>query len=99
MTSSRASITFVALLSTAALTLAACGGGDSDPGQAQEFCDQLAAGTAPFDIFQSMSDDYSNQPDWAAAAKGWATSTCPDQLASNDQLRNIIFNTGGDPDS
>ena len=89
----------VALASAAALTLTACGGGGSDSGQAQEFCDQLAAGTAPFDIFSSMRDEYPDQPEWAAAAKEWAKSTCPDQLASNEQLRNIISNTGGDPDS
>lgn len=89
---------FAALTAAVALILTACGGG-SDSGQAQEFCDQLAAGTAPFDIFQSMRDDYPDQPAWAAAAKDWAKSTCPDQLASNEQLRNIISNTGGDPDS
>lgn len=88
-----------ALAAAAALTLTACGGGGSDSGKAQEFCDQLAAGAAPFDIFQSMRDDYPDQPEWAAAAKDWAKSTCPDQLASNEQLRNIISNTGGDPDS
>ncbi len=91
--------TLVALGSAAALTLSACGGGGSDSGQAQQFCDQLAAGTAPFDIYQSMRDEYPDQPEWAAAAKEWAKSTCPDQLASNEQLRNIISNTGGDPDS
>jgi ABC-type glycerol-3-phosphate transport system substrate-binding protein len=90
---------FAALTAAVALILTACGGGGSDSGQAQEFCDQLAAGTAPFDIFQSMRDDYPDQPAWAAAAKDWAKSTCPDQLASNEQLRNIISNTGGDPDS
>jgi len=90
------------LATAGALTLAlsACGGGgSSDSGTAQEFCDQLAAGTAPFDIFSSMRDEYPDQPAWAAAAKGWAASTCPDQLATNEQLRNIISNTGGDPDS
>lgn len=85
---------FIALGASAALTLSACGGGGS--GQAQEFCDQLAAGTDPFEIFQSMSDD---QVAWAADAKEWAKSTCPDQLANNEVLRNIISNTGGDPDS
>ena len=89
----------IALAASAALVLTACGGGGSDPGQAQAFCDQLAAGTDPFEIFQSMRDDYADQPAWAAAAKEWAKSTCPDQLASNEVLRNIISNTGGDPDS
>ena len=79
--------------------LTACGGGGSDSSQAQEFCDQLAAGTDPFEIFQSMRDDFGDQTEWAAAAKDWAKSTCPDQLASNEVLRNIISNTGGDPDS
>ena len=92
----------------AALSLAACGGGDSGggdsgggsvPDEAKAFCDELAAGTAPFDIFQSMRADYPDQPDWAAAAKEWAKQGCPDQLATNEQLRNIISNTGGDPDS
>jgi ABC-type glycerol-3-phosphate transport system substrate-binding protein len=87
-----------ALAASATLVLSACGGG-SGSGQAQEFCDQLAAGTDPFDIFQSMRDDYSDQIAWAADAKEWAKSTCPDQLASNEVLRNIISNTGGDPDS
>ncbi len=89
----------IALAASAALVLSACGGGDSGSGQAQEFCDQLAAGTDPFEIFQSMRDDFAGQPEWAAAAKDWAASTCPDQLASNEVLRNIISNTGGDPDS
>ena len=89
----------LALAASAALVLSACGGGGSGSGQAQEFCDQLAAGTDPFKIFQSMRDDYPDQPEWAAAAKGWASSTCPDQLANNEVLRNIISNTGGDPDS
>lgn len=90
----------IPLAAAAALALTACGGGGgSGSSQAQEFCDQLAAGTDPFEIFQSMRDDYPNQPDWAAAAKEWAKSTCPDQLASNEILRNIISNTGGDPDS
>ncbi len=87
--------TLTALAASATLVLSACGGG-SGSGQAQEFCDQLAAGTDPFEIFQSMSDD---QVAWAADAKEWAKSTCPDQLASNEVLRNIISNTGGDPDS
>ena len=85
----------IALAASAAFVLSACGGGSSS-GQAQEFCDQLAAGTDPFEIFQSMSDD---QVAWAADAKEWAKSTCPDQLANNEVLRNIISNTGGDPDS
>jgi len=88
----------IASVAAVALGVSACSGG-SDVSEAQEFCDQLDAGTAPFDVFQSMRDDYPNQPDWAAAAKGWAQSTCPDQLATNEQLRNIISNTGGDPDS
>lgn len=90
--------TLTALAASATLVLSACGGG-SGSGQAQEFCDQLAAGTDPFEIFQSMRDDYSDQIAWAADAKEWAKSTCPDQLASNEVLRNIISNTGGDPDS
>jgi ABC-type glycerol-3-phosphate transport system substrate-binding protein len=89
----------LALAASAALVLSACGGGGSSSGQAQEFCDQLAAGTDPFEIFQSMRDDYSDQVAWAADAKEWAASTCPDQLANNEVLRNIISNTGGDPDS
>mgnify|MGYP002737301212 CR=1 FL=1 len=89
----------IALAASAALVLTACGGGGSDSSQAQEFCDQLAAGTDPFEVFQSMRDDYSDQVAWAADAKEWAKSTCPDQLASNEILRNIISNTGGDPDS
>lgn len=89
----------IALAASAALVLTACGGGGSDTSQAQEFCDQLAAGTDPFEIFQSMRDDYSDQVAWAADAKEWAKSTCPDQLANNEILRNIISNTGGDPDS
>jgi len=89
----------IALAASAALVLSACGGGASDSGQAQEFCDQLAAGTDPFEVFQSMRDDYADQTEWAAAAKEWAKSTCPDQLANNEILRNIISNTGGDPDS
>jgi len=91
----------IPVAAAAALALSACGGGggSSDSSQAQEFCNQLAAGTDPFEIFQSMRDDYSDQPAWAAAAKEWAKSTCPDQLASNEVLRNIISNTGGDPDS
>ena len=99
MNPTRISIGLAALLAATTLTLTACGGSDTGAGRAQEFCDQLAAGTAAFDVFQSMRDDYPNQPDWAAAAKDWATSTCPDQLVSNEQLRNIISNTGGDPDS
>ena len=90
---------FVALAASAALVLTACGGGGSESSQAQEFCDQLAAGTDPFEVFQSMRDDFSDQTEWAAAAKDWAKSTCPDQLANNEILRNIISNTGGDPDS
>jgi ABC-type glycerol-3-phosphate transport system substrate-binding protein len=90
---------FVALAASAALVLTACGGGGSESSQAQEFCDQLAAGTDPFEVFQSMRDDFSDQTEWAAAAKDWAKSTCPDQLASNEILRNIISNTGGNPDS
>jgi len=86
----------IALAASAALVLSACGGGGSSSSQAQEFCDQLAAGTDPFEIFQSMSDD---QVAWAADAKEWAKSTCPDQLANNEVLRNIISNTGGNPDS
>lgn len=93
------SSTLVALAASATLVLSACGGGGSDSSQAQEFCDQLAAGTDPFEIFQSMRDDFGDQTEWAAAAKGWAQSTCPDQLANNEILRNIISNTGGDPDS
>jgi ABC-type glycerol-3-phosphate transport system substrate-binding protein len=89
----------VALAASAALVLTACGGGGSESSQAQEFCDQLAAGTDPFEVFQSMRDDFSDQTEWAAAAKDWAKSTCPDQLASNEILRNIISNTGGNPDS
>jgi len=90
----------IALTAAAALVLSACGGGGgSDSSQAQAFCDQLAAGTDPFEIFQSMRDDFGDQTEWAAAAKEWAQSTCPDQLASNEVLRNIISNTGGDPDS
>ena len=89
----------IALAASAALVLTACGGGGSDSSQAQEFCDQLAAGTDPFEVFQSMRDDYSDQVAWAADAKEWAKSTCPDQLASNEILCNIISNTGGDPDS
>ncbi len=90
----------IPLAAAAALALTACGGGGgSGSGQAQDFCNQLAAGTDPFEIFQSMRDDYPNQPEWAAAAKEWAKSTCPDQLANNEVLRNIISNTGGDPDS
>ena len=89
----------VALAASAALVLTACGGGGSESSQAQEFCDQLVAGTDPFEVFQSMRDDFSDQTEWAAAAKDWAKSTCPDQLASNEILRNIISNTGGDPDS
>ena len=56
-------------------------------------------GTDPVEIVQSMRDDFAGQPEWAAAAKDWAKSTCPDQLANNEVLRNIISNTGGDPDS
>ncbi len=89
----------IALAASAALVLTACGGGGSSSGQAQEFCDQLAAGTDPFEVFQSMRDDFSDQTEWAAAAKDWAKTTCPDQLANNEVLRNIISNTGGDPDS
>lgn len=90
----------IALAASAALVLTACGGGGgSDSSQAQEFCDQLAAGTDPFEVFQSMRDDYPDQIAWAADAKEWAKSTCPDQLANNEILRNIISNTGGDPDS
>lgn len=92
-------VPLVALAASVALVLSACGGGGSDSSQAQEFCDQLAAGTDPFEIFQSMRDDFADQPTWAAAAKEWAKSTCPDQLANNEVLRNIISNTGGDPDS
>lgn len=89
----------IAGLAGAALTLAACGGGDSSSGDAQMVCDELAAGTAPFDIWQSMRDAYNAQGDWAAAAKEWTKSTCPDQLANNEQLRNILSNNGIDPDS
>ncbi len=46
-----------------------------------------------------MRDAYPTQGDWAAAAKDWTSSTCPDQLASNEQLRNILSNNGIDPDS
>lgn len=90
----------ISLAASAALVLTACGGGGSSgTSQAQEFCDQLAAGTDPFEVFQSTRDDFSDQTEWAAAAKDWAKSTCPDQLANNEILRNIISNTGGDPDS
>ena len=90
----------ISLAASAALVLTACGGGGSSgTSQAQEFCDQLAAGTDPFEVFQSMRDDFSDQTEWAAAAKDWAKSTCPDLLANNEILRNIISNTGGDPDS
>ncbi len=91
--------TIIAGLAGIALTLAACGGGGSSSGDAQMVCDELAAGTAPFDIWQSMRDAYPTQGDWAAAAKDWTSSTCPDQLASNEQLRNILSNNGIDPDS
>ncbi len=89
----------VAALAGAALALSACGGGGGSDADAQKVCDELAAGTAPFDIWQSMRDDYSTQGDWAAAAKDWTSSTCPDQLANNEQLRNILSNNGIDPDS
>jgi ABC-type glycerol-3-phosphate transport system substrate-binding protein len=75
-----------------ALALAACGGGGSSSGDAQKVCDELAAGTAPFDIWQSMRDAYPTQGDWAVAAKDWTSTTCPDQLANNEQLRNILSN-------
>jgi hypothetical protein len=99
MIATRVKSPLLALAASAALVLSACGGGGSGSGQAQEFCDQLAAGTDPFEVFQSMRDDYSDQVAWAADAKEWAKSTCPDQLASNEVLRNIISNTGGNPDS
>ena len=89
----------IALAASAALVLSACGGGGSDSSQAQEFCDQLAAGTDPFEIFQSMRDDFGDQTEWAASSKEWAKSPCPAQLANHEVLRNIISNTGGDPDS
>lgn len=89
----------VATLAGVALALSACGGDGGSDADAQKVCDELAAGTAPFDIWQSMRDDYSTQGDWASAAKGWASSTCPDQLASNEQLRNVLSNNGIDPDS
>lgn len=82
------------------LGLSACSGGSSSTdAQATQFCDQLASGTAPFDVFQSMREEFPHQPDWAAAAKSWAKSSCPEQLENNEELRNIISNTGGDPDS
>ncbi len=91
----------IGVAATSMLLISACGGSDSgsSSSEAQQFCDQLNAGTAPFDVFQSMRDAYPNQPDWAVAAKGWAQTSCPDQLKTNEQLRNIISNTGGDPDS
>lgn len=88
----------IAGLAGAALVLSACGGGGSS-GDAQKVCDELAAGTAPFDVWQSMRDAYPTQGDWAAAAKEWTSSTCPDQLANNEQLRNVLSNNGIDPDS
>lgn len=89
----------IAGLAGAALALSACSGGGSSSGDAQKVCDELAAGTAPFDVWQSMRDAYNVQGDWAAAAKEWTSTTCPDQLANNEQLRNILSNNGIDPDS
>ncbi len=89
----------IAGLAGIALTLSACGGGGSSSGDAQKVCDELAAGTAPFDVWQTMRDAYPTQGDWAAAAKEWTSTTCPDQLANNEQLRNILSNNGIDPDS
>jgi len=89
----------IAGLAGIALTLSACSGGGSSSGDAQKVCDELAAGTAPFDVWQTMRDAYPTQGDWAAAAKEWTSTTCPDQLANNEQLRNILSNNGIDPDS
>ena len=94
MSTHRRSFGPLAALAVAALTLPACGGNGSDLDRAEELCAELAAGTTPFDIFQSMRDEYPDQPDWAAAAKDWAASTCPDQLASNEQLRNAAVQWG-----
>ena len=82
-----------------ALALTACSGGASSSGDAQKVCDELASGKAPFDVWQSMRDQYNVQGDWAAAAKEWTKTSCPDQLANNEQLRNILSNNGIDPDS
>ena len=87
--------TVIAALAGAALALSACGGsGGGSSADAKKVCDELAAGTPPFDVWQSMRDAYPTQGDWAAAAKEWTMSTCPDVLATNEQLRNILSNNG-----
>lgn len=63
----------------------------------EAFCNDLEAGYTPMQIYGGVKDKYTPK-EFADLAFGMAAISCPDQLASNDPLRQFLINWNIDPD-
>lgn len=106
----RRAITLVIVASV--FVVAGCSDTDSadstDAGTASEpnmslseaFCNDLEAGSSPFQILGQSVKDGTYTPEKAAdLAYGFAAISCPGQLKSNEKLRVYLQNWNIDPDA
>lgn len=83
--------------------VAASGCGSSTDGGgplSEAFCADLEDGYTPFQILGASVKDGTYSPREAAdRTYGWAATSCPDQLRTNEALRVYLENWNIDPDA
>jgi hypothetical protein len=85
----------------AVLVLAGCGGsGNSTPLPSEAYCNDLRAGYSPFQILMPKVRDGTYTPATAAdRAYGFASISCPEQLRTNQVLREYLEGWDINPDA
>lgn len=63
----------------------------------EAFCADLEAGLTPMQIYRGVSEQYIPKK-FADLAFGFAAISCPEQLDTNDPLRQFLMNWDIDPD-
>lgn len=66
------------------------------PTLSESFCSDLEAGYSPFSILSGTYDDGQQAAD---RAYGMAAVSCPEQLQTNEMLRQFLENWNIDPDA
>ena len=89
----------VAFLSLAFLSSAnGCSSSKSDSGSlSSALCSDLESGYSIFQIYQGVRDRYTPER-FADLAYGWAATSCPSQLKTNEFFRQYLIDWGINPD-
>lgn len=87
----------VALLLAAVLT--SCGSDDPADKPSTAFCADLKSGLTVFQIYQGVKTKYPDPAEYADLAYGFAAISCPEQLTTNEDLRNYLDGWGINPDA